>query len=108
MSAEMDALVKSASDKLEALEEALYQIDRIRGVYAAEDGTVEATADGHGALVGLWLSEAVTQKNPKEVGELVVQASQQAVAEAGKLRAQVLAKLNGEFTGETPSTDGGA
>lgn len=101
MSAEMDALVKNASDKLEALEQALYELDHIQGVYESEDGQVEATADGHGALTGLWLAESVTQRNPKEVGELIVQASHRAVAEAGRKRAQVMATLNANFTENT-------
>jgi DNA-binding protein YbaB len=98
MSAEMDALVQNASDKLEALEEALYRLNQIRGVYTSADGQIEATADGHGALVGLWMDDAVTQLNPKDLGERVVETSRLAVAEAGKQRSVVLAKLNQAFT----------
>jgi DNA-binding protein YbaB len=102
----MDALVKNTSDKLEALEAALYELDHIKGVYESEDGLVEATADGHGAITGLWLAEAVTQRPAKEVGELIVQASHRAVAEAGRKRALVMAKLNSDFT-DSPGTAGG-
>ena len=98
MSAEMDSLVKGASDKLEALEQALYALDKIRIVFEDDNGLVEAVADGHGAITGLWLAESVTQRTPKEIGDLVVWASKQAVDRAGKKRAEVLAKLNGEFT----------
>lgn len=95
----MDALVKSATDKLEALEQAMYELGAIRAVYTSPDGLVEATADGNGALVGLWLAESITQRTPKEVGEMVVEASQAAVTEAGRQRSQVMAKLNECFTG---------
>lgn len=99
MSAEMDALVKSATDKLEALEQAMYELNAIRAVYTTPDGMVEATADGNGALVGLWLAESITQRPPKEIGDLVVEAGQAAVAEAGRQRSEVMAKLNECFTG---------
>jgi DNA-binding protein YbaB len=95
----MDALVKSATDKLEALEQAMYELASIRAIHTTPDGLVEATADGDGALVGLWLAESITQRTAKEVGDLVVEASQAAVAEAGRQRSAVMAKLNQCFTG---------
>jgi DNA-binding protein YbaB len=95
----MDALVKSATDKLEALEQAMYELGAIRAVYTTSDGMVEATADGNGALVGLWLAESITQRTAKEIGDMVVEAGQAAVAEAGRRRSEVMAKLNECFTG---------
>lgn len=99
MSAEMDALVKSASDKLEALEQALHELDKVRGVFASEDGLIETEADGHGALTSLWLAESITQRNPKEIGELIVWAGRQAVEAAGQQRSKIMAKLNEGFAG---------
>jgi hypothetical protein len=94
----MDALVARTEAQLEALEQAMYEINGIRAVYTSPDDLVEATADGHGALVGLWLAEPITQRTPKDVGDMVVGAAQQAVAEAGRMRAGVMAKLNARFT----------
>ena len=55
----MDALVKSATDKLEALEQAARELGAIRAVYTSPDGLVEATADGNGALQDLLMNQGI-------------------------------------------------
>jgi len=99
MSAEMDALLQDSTAKLEALEKAMYEVGLINAVHTSDDGLVEATADGHGALIGLWLADSITQRTAKEVGEMVVAASRKAVAEAGRQRSAIFAELNAGYTG---------
>lgn len=97
MSAEMDALVNQATEKLEHLEEALDSLQKIRARYSTDDGSVTADVDGNGALVGLWLDESITEKAAKDVGELITAASQQAAQLAAQKRAEVLDRLNAAF-----------
>ncbi len=106
MSAEMDALVKSATDRLESLEEALDGLQKIRAVYTSDDGKVEASVDGNGALVGLWLAESITQTPAAEVGPLITAACHRAAAQAGEERAKVIGKLNTAFApAESPGPE---
>lgn len=97
MSAEMDALVNQATEKLEHLEEALDSLQKVRARYSTDDGTVTAEVDGNGALVGLWLDESITEKAAKDVGELITAVSQQAAQLAAQKRAEVLDRLNAAF-----------
>lgn len=97
MSAEMDALVNQATEKLEHLEEALDSLQKVRARFSADDGSVTAEVDGNGALVGLWLDESITEKTAKDVGELITSASQQAALLASEKRAAVLDRLNAAF-----------
>ncbi|BCK58318.1 YbaB/EbfC family nucleoid-associated protein [Nocardia wallacei] len=97
MSAEMDALVARATDKLEALEAALYGLQHVRGRYTAEDDSVTVEVDSSGALVALELAETVTSRPPAEVGQLIIWACQQAAQDAGAQRSEVVGKLNAAF-----------
>lgn len=97
MSAEMDALVNQATEKLEHLEEALDSMQKVRARYSTKDGSVTAEVDGNGALVSLWLDESITEKPAKDVGELITAASQQAAQLAAEKRAEVLDRLNAAF-----------
>ncbi len=97
MSAEMDALVNQATEKLEHLEEALDSLQKIRARHSTDDGSVTADVDGNGALVGLWLDESITEKAAKDVGELITAASQEAAQLAAQKRAEVLDRLNAAF-----------
>ena len=97
MSAEMDALVASATDKLEALEAALYGLKQVHGRFSTEDGAVSVEVDSDGALVALTLSESVTSMPPAEVGQLIVWACRQAAEDAGGQRSKVIATLNESF-----------
>ncbi len=103
----MDALVAAATDKLEALEAALYNLKNVRGTFTAEDGSVSVEVDSDGALVGLTLSEAVTSRSPAEVGQLIIWACQQAAQNAGEQRSQVVATLNSAFTAPESGNVGG-
>ncbi|MEV5651590.1 YbaB/EbfC family nucleoid-associated protein [Nocardia sp. NPDC052254] len=98
MSAEMDALVAAATDKLEALEAALYNLKNVRGRFTSEDGSVGVEVDSDGAMVGLTLSENVTSQSPAEVGQLIIWACQQAAQNAGEQRSEVVSTLNSAFT----------
>lgn len=98
----MDALVNAATDKLEALEAALYELKNVRGRFTAEDGSVGVEVDSDGALVGLTLSEQVTSHPPAEVGQLIIWACQQAAQNAGEQRSEVVTTLNSAFTGDEP------
>jgi DNA-binding protein YbaB len=104
MSAEMDALVASATEKLEALEAALYGLEQVHGRFSAEDGAVSVEVNSEGALVALTLSESVTSLAPAEVGQLIVWACRQAAEDAGAQRSKVVATLNESFT---PGAGGG-
>jgi DNA-binding protein YbaB len=97
MSAEMDALVASATDKLEALEAALYGLKQVHGRFSTEDGMVSVEVNSEGALVGLTLAESVTTLAPAEVGQLIVWACRQATEDAGAQRSKVVATLNESF-----------
>ncbi|MEU1985316.1 YbaB/EbfC family nucleoid-associated protein [Nocardia sp. NPDC019395] len=97
MSAEMDALVAGATQKLEALEAALYGLKQVRGQFTTEDGMVSAEVDSDGALVGLRLTEAVTSLPPAEAAQLIIQACRQAAESAGNQRSEVVAALNESF-----------
>ncbi|MEU6580940.1 YbaB/EbfC family nucleoid-associated protein [Nocardia sp. NPDC046763] len=99
MSAEMDALVKGVSDKLEALEATLHGLSRIRGRRTSQDGSVTAEVDGDGALTGLWLAESVTSHAPAEVSRLILRVCQQAAAEATAQRSRIIARLNDSLSG---------
>ncbi|GAB2718292.1 YbaB/EbfC family nucleoid-associated protein [Nocardia thraciensis] len=108
MSAEMDALVAQATDKLEALEAALYGLQQVRGRYTAEDGSVTVEVDSSGALVGLELAETVASRPPAEVSQLIIWACQQAAQDAGAQRSEVVGKLNSAFVPpETATTESG-
>ncbi|MEU2032195.1 YbaB/EbfC family nucleoid-associated protein [Nocardia amamiensis] len=110
MSAEMDALVASATQKLEALEAALYGLGQVRGRFTSEDGAVGVEVNSDGALVGLTLAESVTSLPPAEVGQLIVWACRQAAEDAGAQRSKVVATLNESFgpSGQPPgATNGG-
>ncbi|MBF6193063.1 YbaB/EbfC family nucleoid-associated protein [Nocardia implantans] len=97
MSAEMDALVASATQKLEALEAALYGLKQVRGRFTSPDGAVSVEVNSDGALVGLTLAESVTSLPPAEVGQLIVWACRQAAEDAGAQRSKVVATLNESF-----------
>ncbi|MFR9752132.1 YbaB/EbfC family nucleoid-associated protein [Nocardia sp. 004] len=98
MSAEMDALVASATQKLEALEAALYGLKQVRGQFTTEDGSVRVEVNSDGALVGLTLAESVSTRPPAEVGQLIIWACGQAAENAGAQRSKVVATLNESFT----------
>ncbi|WP_280435586.1 YbaB/EbfC family nucleoid-associated protein [Nocardia carnea] len=97
MSAEMDALVAGATQKLEALEAALYELKQIRGRFTTEDGLVSAEIDSDGALVDLRLAEGVTSLPPAETAQLILAACRQAAEDAGGRRSEVVAALNESF-----------
>lgn len=82
MSAEMDALVAGATQKLEALEAALYGLKQVRGRFTTEDGMVSAEVNSDGALVALSLAETVTSLPPAEVAQLIIWACRQAAEDA--------------------------
>ncbi|MFE7745953.1 YbaB/EbfC family nucleoid-associated protein [Nocardia sp. NPDC057455] len=110
MSAEMDALVAAATQKLEALEAALYGLKQVRGRWTSEDGAVSVEVNSDGAMVGLTLAESVTSLPPAEVGQLIVWACRQAAEDAGTQRSKVVATLNESFVpaGQPPAgTNGG-
>ena len=94
----MDALVAAATNKLEALEAALYNLKNVRGRFTAEAGSVSVEVDSDGALVGLTLSENVTSHAPAEVSQLIIWACQQAAQHAGEQRSEVVGTLNSAFT----------
>ncbi|MGI5221267.1 YbaB/EbfC family nucleoid-associated protein [Nocardia sp. CA-290969] len=98
MSAEMDALVAGATQKLEALEAALYGLKQVRGRFTTEDGMVSVEVDSDGALADLRLSEAVTSLAPAEASQLILWACRQAAEDAGGRRSEVIAALNESFT----------
>ena len=97
MSAEMDALVAGATEKLEALEAALYGLKQVRGRFTTEDGMVSVDVDSEGAMVGLRLSESVTSLPPADTAQLIVWACRQAAEDAGAQRSEVVAALNESF-----------
>lgn len=105
MSAEMDALVAGATQKLEALEAALYGLKQVRGRFTTEDGMVGAEVDSDGALVALQLTEAITALPPAEAAQLIIWACRQAAEDAGGQRSEVVAALNESFA---PPAQGGA
>lgn len=97
MSAEMDALVAQATQKLEALEAALHGLKQVRGAFTTEDGAVSVEVDSDGALTALRLGESVTSLPPAELGKLIVWACRQASEDAGGQRSKVVATLNESF-----------
>ncbi|QIS17929.1 YbaB/EbfC family nucleoid-associated protein [Nocardia terpenica] len=107
MSAEMDALVAAATEKLEALEAALYGLKQVRGRHTTEDGAVRVEVDSDGALVALDLAESVTSRPPSEVSQLIIWACQQAAQDAGAQRSEVVSKLNSSFVGPASGIVGG-
>ncbi|MCM6777757.1 YbaB/EbfC family nucleoid-associated protein [Nocardia sp. CDC159] len=107
MSAEMDALVAAATQKLEALEAALYGLKQVRGRHTTDDGSVSVEVDSNGALVALSLSEAVTSRPPAEVGQAIIWACQQAAQDAGEQRSKVVSELNSTFVARHPGNVAG-
>ncbi|MCX5044472.1 YbaB/EbfC family nucleoid-associated protein [Aldersonia sp. NBC_00410] len=97
---EMDALVASATARLENLEAALHGISQVRGVATAQDGLVTAEVDGNGALVDLRLAEAITAHPPAEIGPLVTRTCAEAAVDAARQRARVIERLSAEFGGQ--------
>lgn len=108
MSAEMDALVAGATQKLEALEAALYGLKQVRGQFTTEDGMISVEVDSDGALVGLRLSEAVTSLPPAETAQLIIWAGRQAAEDAGNQRSGVIAALNESFPAATGAPESAA
>ncbi|TLF82283.1 YbaB/EbfC family nucleoid-associated protein [Nocardia cyriacigeorgica] len=106
MSAEMDALVAGATQKLEALEAALYGLKQVRGRFTTEDGMVSAEVNSDGALVALSLAETVTSLPPAEVSQLIIWACRQAAEDAGGQRSNVVAALNESFAADSPTATG--
>ncbi|MBF6438785.1 YbaB/EbfC family nucleoid-associated protein [Nocardia cyriacigeorgica] len=106
MSAEMDALVAGATQKLEALEAALYGLKQVRGRFTTEDGMVSAEVNSDGALVALSLAETVTSLPPAEVAQLIIWACRQAAEDAGGQRSNVVAALNESFAPESQTATG--
>jgi|GEM_PF-841077 len=107
MSAEMDALVAAATDKLEALEAALFGLGQVRGRFTTEDGQVSVEVDSNGAMVGLRLAESITSRTPAEVGQAIVWACAQAAQDAGEQRSAVVSNLNSSFVPPESGTIGG-
>jgi DNA-binding protein YbaB len=107
VSAEMDALVAAATEKLEALEAALYGLGQVRGRHTTEDGLVSVEVDSDGALVSLRLAESITSRSPAEVGQAIVWACSQAAQDAGEQRSGVVATLNSSFAPPEPGNVGG-
>ena len=104
MSAEMDALVAGATQKLEALEAALYGLKQVRGEFTTEDEMVSVEVDSDGALVGLRLSEGVTSLAPADASQLIIAACRQAAEHAGGQRSAVVAALNESFAPTPPES----
>jgi DNA-binding protein YbaB len=100
MSAEMDALVAAATEKLEALEAALYGLGQVRGRFTTEDGQVSVEVDSNGALVGLRLAESITSRTPAEVSQAIIWACTQAAQDAGAQRSEVVSNLNSTFAAD--------
>jgi DNA-binding protein YbaB len=107
MSAEMDALVAQATEKLEALEAALFGLKQVRGRFTSDDGLVSVEVDSDGAMVGLALAESVTGYTPSDVGQLIIWACQQAAQDAGRQRSEVVATLNSAFVPPTAGSVAG-
>ncbi|MDO3647143.1 YbaB/EbfC family nucleoid-associated protein [Nocardia mangyaensis] len=101
MSAEMDALVKGVTDKLEALEAALYGLKQVNGRFTTEDGLVTAEVNSDGALVALTLDEGITALAPPEAAQLILHACKQATEGAGAQRSNIIATLNESLTGSS-------
>ncbi|MFF0542725.1 YbaB/EbfC family nucleoid-associated protein [Nocardia thailandica] len=93
----MDALVAGATQKLEALEAALYGLKQVRGRFTSEDELITAEVNSEGALVALTLAEAATSVPPAELAEAIVTACRQAAESAGQQRSSVIATLNESF-----------
>lgn len=94
---EMDALVERATARLESLESSLGALEQIRARFATKDGAVTAEVDGHGALVGLWLDESISEMPAKDVSKLITWAGQQAAQLAGAERSRIIESLNSSF-----------
>lgn len=107
MSAEMDALVAAATEKLEALEAALYGLGQVRGRHTTEDGLVSVEVNSDGAMVGLRLAESITSHSPAEVSKTIVWACTQAAQDAGEQRSAVVSTLNSSFVTPEPGNVGG-
>lgn len=111
MTAEMDAVVSGATQKLAALEAALYELGQVRGRFTTEDGVVTVEVDSDGALVGLTLAESATSMPPAEVSQLIVWACAQAAEDAGEQRSKAVGTLNESFApasqGAAKTTEGG-
>jgi DNA-binding protein YbaB len=107
MSAEMDALVAAATQKLEALEAALQGLGQVRGKHTTDDGLVSVEVNSDGALVALRLAESITSRAPAEVSQAIIQACTQAAQDAGEQRSEVVATLNSSFATPEAGNVGG-
>ena len=107
MSAEMDALVAAATEKLEALEAALHGLGQVRGRHTTDDGLVSVEVNSDGALVALRLAESITSRAPAEVSQAIIQACAQAAQDAGEQRSEVVATLNSSFATPEAGNVGG-
>ncbi|MFF3569420.1 YbaB/EbfC family nucleoid-associated protein [Nocardia jiangxiensis] len=107
MSAEMDALVAAATEKLEALEAALHGLGQVRGKHTTDDGLISVEVNSDGALVGLRLAESITTRPPADVGQAIIAACTQAAQDAGEQRSAVVATLNSSFTTPQAGNVGG-
>ncbi|MEU4598130.1 YbaB/EbfC family nucleoid-associated protein [Nocardia sp. GTS18] len=106
MSAEMDALVAGVTEKLEALEAALYGLKQVNGKFTTDDGLVTAEVNSDGALVDLRLDEGITALPPAEAAQLILSACRQATETAGEARSNIIATLNESLTGGTAHPPG--
>lgn len=98
MTAELDALVNQANQRLAALQTAREGLSQVRGRHTTEDGLITAEVDCNGALISLKVAESITARTPSETAQLILQACRQATVDAGRQRSAVVNRLNVEFT----------
>ncbi|WP_415974199.1 YbaB/EbfC family nucleoid-associated protein [Rhodococcus sp. 077-4] len=95
---ELDALVGSASHRLDALRETNERLDRIRVRVTSPDNVVTVVADGSGAMVELELAENLGSIAADTLASTITDTAAQAAAAAFDQREEILQSLQASFT----------
>ena len=95
---DLDTLVGSAQDRLDALRETHERLDRIRIRLTSPDNLVTVVADGSGALVELELAENLGSVAAHALASTITAVAAQAAAAALDQREAILQSLQGSFT----------
>ncbi|EOM75442.1 YbaB/EbfC family DNA-binding protein [Rhodococcus rhodnii] len=94
---DIDAIVERVQNQVAVLDQALGDLQGVRGRASSPDGLVTAEVDGNGALVGLWIDDAVARHDAAHVAMLVTQTASRAAADASAHREQLMATFADDF-----------
>ncbi|WP_278315353.1 YbaB/EbfC family nucleoid-associated protein [Lolliginicoccus levis] len=94
---DFEEILQRAVAQRDALDDALSGLSTLRGRGTSAEGQIVAEVSAQGKLVGLEIADAVTRRSPREVSELILEATNQAAAAAAESRLARYAELGRAF-----------